>query len=762
MIQKISINNFGSLINFTNDQCKFSSGKTVIHGMNGSGKSQICSIFRQVEKLKNTRNLAPDKITDEEKIILNYIRTRISKEASSIAISINIDNYSALVDTNKITQNGNIPDLFVFNDDYVNDNIGDFLKIYDREIRIGQKNVERDRLIIEKQDKEEALKKVIEAIEKLVKKAKDDSGYSKQDRTDKIISKENYLKINNSGESYPDGKKELNDLSNTPEQITDHKKYTFPSLLFDETTKDTINKIMSNSYLEPKLTQEFYKSYLKIKKGFYEDGVSLFNKTKNICPFCLAPKAEDDSTINELINYIDSDFNDKLKYIQNTIEAFEQKRKTLQTFISDWNGLIPIIKDKAKILLITDDMGNITFDENIFNKCISLLKTKVEKMDKVVQDEELIALVDYENYINNIKKTYLEHIEKIDKLNSKIDKIKGLKQSIGEKIIKNEMFLLWNNKTLRERHEVLSKEIVELNKKIEESSNAISNNRIPGFFNQIIRILGIAKYELNEDSLLFLRLDNDFDISKEGFRISAGERKIIAFSYFLAEVLASANSDAELLLKTIIIDDPVDSSDYDKFYSFISVIEKFDNILSKIFGNSEIKFGQIIIFTHSALLYERLINTKEIDYKQITLENNKSIMLKPKRRIGLATFSSYIRKITNYIKNMECKNTKDIGNYIRRVLEIISSVENIGDNKISNINVSPKLNALINHLSHDSIERILDPLPASCEYIEACIELIEIMETRIPVLYNTIVEDYLDNYRIEHYRTEYNKKYFGI
>ena len=284
MIQTISINNYGSLINFSNDQCKFGKGKTIIHGMNGSGKSQICSIFRQVEKLKNIKTLTPDKMKDEEKRILDYIRTQISKEAASEKIIINIDDYSVLIDTKKITQNGNIPDIFVFNDDYVNDNIGDFLKIHDREISIGQKNVERDNLIIDRQDKEEALKKVNEEIEKVVKKAKDESGYSGQMRTDKIISKENYLMNSNPGESYPNGKKELSDLSNPPDLITEHQKYSFPSLLLDEATKNSINEILSNSYLEPKLTQEFYKSYLAIKKNFMKMVYLFLNNQKLFVP----------------------------------------------------------------------------------------------------------------------------------------------------------------------------------------------------------------------------------------------------------------------------------------------------------------------------------------------------------------------------------------------------------------------------------------------------------------------------------------------
>ena len=355
MIQNISINNFGSLINFSNDHCKFASGKTVIHGMNGSGKSQICSIFHQIERLKNIKILTPEKIKDEEKEIIKYIRSRISKETPSAIVNINIDDYTAIIDIekNKITENGNAPDIFVFNDDYVNDNIGDFLKIHDREIRIGQKNVERDNLISEKIDKEKFLKKVIGEIDKIVEEAKNESGYSRQTRTNKIISKGNYLKKNNPSESYPEARSELYNLSNPPEQITNHHKYSFPSLLFDETIKSSIKEVMSKPYIEPKLTKELHKSYLTIKKSFYEEGVMLFNKTKNICPFCLTPKSENDSIIQELINYLDSDFNNKLKIIQDIIEILIQKKEDLQNFISRWNGFIPIVRDKLKVLSLT-------------------------------------------------------------------------------------------------------------------------------------------------------------------------------------------------------------------------------------------------------------------------------------------------------------------------------------------------------------------------------------------------------------------------
>jgi hypothetical protein len=382
-------------------------------------------------------------------------------------------------------------------------------------------------------------------------------------------------------------------------------------------------------------------------------------------------------------------------------------------------------------------------------------------MDEIIDEDKLNVLKEYNDYITNINNEFSQHIEKINNINTKIDHLSSLKEAIGDKIINNQMHLLWEDNNLRDRYVELSNEIENLTTKINDSSNLISNNKISIFFNQIIRILGIGKYELNDESMLILKLEKNFEISKEGYRISAGERKIIAFSYFLSEVLSSAGSNADLLKKSIIIDDPVDSSDYDKFYSFISVIENFENILKKIFNDTGIKTGQIIIFTHSALLYERMTNSRELDFLLLFLDNYKTMIMKPKPKISLITFSSYIEKITKYLIEMKCTNTKDIGNYIRRVLEIICSVENIDTNKITEINKSCKLNAIVNHLSHESLERILEPLPVSHEYIEACIELIEQIDERIPNLYRTIKEKYLGGLEIGHYKAEYSRRYLG-
>jgi hypothetical protein len=323
------------------------------------------------------------------------------------------------------------------------------------------------------------------------------------------------------------------------------------------------------------------------------------------------------------------------------------------------------------------------------------------------------------------------------------------------------MYELWSNKTLRERKIELEKDIKLKNIRYLELSESMSNDRTIDFFNQIIKILGINKYMLNDSSSIILKIDDDYDISQEGFRISTGERKFIAMSYFFAEVLASVENSTDLKNISIIIDDPIDSSDYQKFYSFISVIENFNSILQAIYRNKEIELGQFIILTHNALLYERLINSKSVSHYQLFQENSKTKIARPKKNVGLTTFSSYLKKVTNYIKGMERSNNKEIGNYIRRILEIIASIENVDNNKIESLNAASKLNALANHLSHESLERILDPLPETHEYVEACIELIEEIKRRIPALYFTIITKYLDDIDIEDYRKKYNELYMN-
>lgn len=758
MIKKIEIENFGSLVSFSNLEAPFSSSDAIIHGMNGCGKSQICNALCEISLLNKSKSLPDAQREVIEQKVADFISSRLSKEATSHEVAIKIDQYSLFIDTitKVIREEGNAPKVFVFNEQYVNENVSDVVSLPDQEIKIGKKNIERDLLIHNIRKTEKAIKNVDEEISRLVKSCKESSGYAGQSRTDRIITKENYLNPTNPGENNPDARESLDKIAIPPEPIKSHLSLHFPNIRIDDPQSSRIDEIFNTKYIEPKLFQDIYKRYILSYKAFYENGLELFSNLKTKCPFCLSTKSPNDTILNELKVYIESEYNSCLSLLDGLTSNLKKNMVLIDTFLSNWNMQVQQVNEKLQILNIDKSITPIAFEKDLFDRIFTLIDLKKNNMEKTSLEmqvsESVINL--YHSCLEELKMSYQKHIDIINNVNLEIDKISTKKRELGEKIIKHHMFTLWNNMGLREKFVTLKEEHRKLREDLNQMSQTASNDKTADFFNQIIQLLGVYKYELNEKSNILLKLEDSYDISKEGFRISTGERKFIALSYFLAEVLASVSTSAELHDVTVAIDDPVDSSDYLKFYSFISLVENMEGVIRNIFKNDEIILGQFLIFTHNALLFERLVNKDGRDCFLLSQEDNKTVISKPKNKASLTTFSTYIRKVTTYIRRMRNPKNPEIGNYIRRILEIISSVENIDSNKIGNLNESSKLNAIANHLSHESIERMLDPLPESHEYIEACIELIEEIKKRIPNLYKRICEKYhMDE--ISEYRRKY-------
>lgn len=288
MIKKICINNLGSLRDFSNDESPFPSGNIIIHGMNGSGKSQLSSFLQKVSRLRNASQLGQSHIESAKSDIAEYLIKRKSREASKDEnIEAKIDDFNFKIDVSRlsVTCNGNFPRIFVFNEEYVLENVGDTVSLPDKTIRIGERNQERDELQKEIKNSEGALKKVQKSIDELVQTARNASGFANQTRTSKIISTENYLSDQNPGEENKEARSQLENLSNPPDSINFHFSIQKPKYIFSEEDKNEIELIFSNTYFEPKLTKEFYSIFLKTNKKFFEDGLTLFKKEKNSVHF---------------------------------------------------------------------------------------------------------------------------------------------------------------------------------------------------------------------------------------------------------------------------------------------------------------------------------------------------------------------------------------------------------------------------------------------------------------------------------------------
>lgn len=753
MIKSVKISNIGSLVSFDNTGSEFNSKRCVVHGLNGSGKSQLCGLLSRIARLRTNINAVP---ADTD--LINFAKERLSKEATNTQVEVKLDSTNIIIETDggRVGISGKMPHLHVFNEEYLATNIGSIIDFQELPIRIGETNKERDELEVSLKKKRQALIEVDKNIDEMIKDARESTGYNTQKRTIKAISRERFLSEINPADAHPTAADDLRELSDPPDRITLETRNLIPTVSINPQVDD----LLREPFLKPSLTQAIYQRHVHAHKPFYDEGTQIFREVGgDTCPFCLTPKTDRDKSLAELLSYIESDYSVAETELVSTKKYIEKLCDDVDIFIELSNSENKIVQrtvDKLKMNKKIKDIVNVRGE---LEELIGVIESKLQYMEKN-QWPDRESFVDAINTcIQPIINAYAEKAKFVEEINEGIDRLSGRRRILGVEIVENVMHELWKKNPLRDRRVQLLAETTEIENQLQKIAEKPSNDRTIGFFNLIVRFLGIQKYELSSESHLILRLKQDHDITNEGFRVSAGERKFLGLSYFLAEVLASVSTRTELSDITIVIDDPVDSSDYDRFYSFLSVIEKIDRIIGSIYGNYQIKIGQILIFTHNSLFFERLANSNTFTAFLLEIVNNQTCIRTAKKGAGLTTFSSYLKRICRFVKKMEPAKSVDLGNSIRRILEIIASVENIENNNIRNLTGTSKLNAIANHLSHESIERMLDPLPESHEYLAASIELITLIRERIPFLYETIEKVYLNGKNIDEYHKEYEAKY---
>jgi wobble nucleotide-excising tRNase len=193
----------------------------------------------------------------------------------------------------------------------------------------------------------------------------------------------------------------------------------------------------------------------------------------------------------------------------------------------------------------------------------------------------------------------------------------------------------------------------------------------------------------------------------------------------------------------LIFDDPVDSADYIFFHGIASVLEDSEKILERILRKGKVRFGQFFVFTHNALLYDRLTCNQQYKkyYRCLVKDENHSFLTKAENKVN--NYAIYISEISKYYKNpkQDKRRMIYIGNLIRRVLEILCSFDSLGTSDFREAldgMGKTKLAMIANHLSHESFTKVLNPLPDSNELRDACRELFEVIEQRHPFQYETI------------------------
>lgn len=745
IIKSIKINNIASFVNFkTTVELK---KRTLIYGTNGSGKSTISTLLQLIDNYYKS-----NKTQDSFKLIKQYIDSKSSKEClgkdseftvyfNSKIFSLNYSNQNNILN---ITNDNWFP-IRVFNSEYTNKTIGSSVEmnLVDNDLIIGEPNKKLDEAtrkrngLIKKQ--EEFEKKIDDSIQTSKQQYKDLTN-SNADITN-IISEKELLSKENTYSDIIDAKDNRKKLGFEKPvdnlQFISHRRFegivpidNFQPLFLEKIVKPTLDEDQENLLIN---FTNFYREGMKVSNQMNEDK----------CPFCFQKWDSPGIKLKKYKNFLESDYNnqrDIISSLKKNIEQFIDEISRVNLFID--NNMVMITNEGNKYEIKTEKFKSITLNKSLQDSLLDRVNHKSSNMEESIDiKQSLETLFNYYTSEIQIRNNIIQRIKDY------ISQIRSKRLQANKEVSKQIMSELWVKSTNdRETLKETVKDVQLLEKEIEEIENLeIDQETISSIFNNLISFLGLSEYKINNDKKLILSLNRDYDITKEGGRISSAQKKILSLCYFFAEIISELKTENDLNKYMLVFDDPVDSADYNYFHSITALLENVEVILQKILKKNNLKIGQIIVLTHNSLLHDRLSQNFEIN-KTIKKIENKSTMTSSEKTVN--NYKTYLEYIIRYYENPRTtkKDMIFIGNIIRRVLEILSNFNNLDNNSFDKYIIGigkPKLALISNHLSHEFFTKVLNPLTSELELKEACKELLDVIKESHPEQYKFIEENML-------------------
>ncbi len=364
--------------------------------------------------------------------------------------------------------------------------------------------------------------------------------------------------------------------------------------------------------------------------------------------------------------------------------------------------------------------------------------------------------------ISTTKETVSSNQKLCDRINKKIDenaaRVAELRTQVGKKLLGE--FVSENNgsiESLRSANEEMRSQADEVERLETLAPQTSVVEQIQQIFNYFLNdVVGIEKYKAEtKNGRLYIKL-NHFDISQETHRISEGEKYMIGICYFFASCIRKLNSSNLFGQGIFVVDDPVSSTGYANFFGIISLIQKFEFRIGKVFGiEGATPKPQKIILTHNIQFFNVL-------QKHVRVEADKDSWEFFRLRDGglkhleagrmLSDFEiSLCRVIEAKQKSIDGVFPHNVGNDMRKVVETLNHFFGYDElNEKTLKNIFPYLNGreglsslykMIQCLSHATTEYSSDPLDESLEAgIDQFLEIISHKESPFIMMYSKAKE----------------------
>lgn len=441
VIRTVKVRGVGSFVDFSNENARFDSSHCVVYGLNGSGKSQLCSLLGHVGRLGTQESAGRGEAEDARDRLSDYCSARVSKENQAGEVDLEVDQFKIHLSASErvIHAHGVPPRIHVFSEEYVVANVGSTVNLPGREIRIGETNRLRDDLQKELRRIRGSKEKVSTKIDELVESTRTESGYKGQVRTDRIISRDNYLSARNPCSAYPDARSQLSKLATPPNPIQLPYGRETPSLPLSRTELDAIGTILESAYVEPAIHQEVYQRFLQSNRQFYEQGVALFESVGTLCPFCLTPKNPDDAAITELTQYIRSEYTNARKSLEAARESLTQSKSATAQFVDESNSENQSIRQVVEDLGLDIEVPDIFFNAEVIDQARKTIEAKLSDMTQIMSSEDTQPFKPVQEEHEHIGEQYEEKRRVVATINKTIESATARKRKLGEQIVENSM-----------------------------------------------------------------------------------------------------------------------------------------------------------------------------------------------------------------------------------------------------------------------------------------------------------------------------------
>lgn len=653
-IRKItSINTYKSFSDFSWSKfCKNASGQeevlnnfSIFFGENGSGKSSICEILKNLTQISeftdNTPSLAEIEINDDSGNVVhkyengNWMNSRL-QENSILFFDVdfvNVNIHTHGIRANNLQQGGHTQKagkLIIDLDENANELKG---------IVVDKKNESE---IFDKSCADTLSLNFSDKDQELYKTYKDTDGKAKKD---KIIKLQEKLKIT---EVALVSLKKLNSRYAEIGKLSEVKELVFNSTILDKLTITELFNRQIKEKSQDKADSQV-KEHFEKHKDFIEGArnkIPQDYKNEN-CPLCMQPLANASKVIEFYRATFDETYEKEKERFLSDIQNAKDNIGNLKSIVLSMPKNIAIIFDELEKLKTDFELSDVYSLEERKEYASKINDISAKDLDELIKALDLLKSIERktiadEKLYSEAEKTLLDVKDAVQSVNHLVStKNKILTDFINKYSDRNKItteitentqeitqlqevvaFLNMDKITFMNKHRevvVKQKELAgELKKAEDDLKNYLANTIPESVIDKMISILNKFNLTFTLEHITPAPNTRDYSFSfkikdtkgnerdlKDG--LSEGERQLISLSFFFA--INDKVSDRQK--KVLVFDDPITSLDSPNL-----------KILAELIQLKTQEFSQVIVFTHHPLFFKYLAKCEDPNpYKFGVLKN---------------------------------------------------------------------------------------------------------------------------------------------